>query len=377
MVQTSLKKPLLIVVIFTILTLSGIISYNALNLNLLPKFELSIIRVLTIYLGAGASEVETAVTRKVEDALSTLENLKKITATSMEGASIVVAHLSDAADVNQSLQAAQRKINEIKNQLPTEILDPSIDKVALDEFAILNVAASSSLPSTEFYKLVEDRIQPRLAEIQGVGAVNLSGGNERIIKVNIDAQKISAYNLSVLQVLNAIRTSNMEIPAGNVENAEAVYTVRLAAKYANLNQLRETIIATTPNGGEIRVRDVAEVEDGVAEQKLINRIDRREAIGISIQKQGDANAVSVADLAKAELAAIAKEYAANGVHFEIATDESVYTKASANAVIFDIFLAILIVSFICFIFLQDLRSAAIIMLAIPLSIIPAFIVMNA
>jgi len=376
-VETSIKKPLLIAVIFIILTLGGIISYKSLNLNLLPKFELSIVTVQTIYPGAGASEVETSVTRKIEDALSTLENLKKITSISLEGVSLVSAHLSDAADVNQAVQLAQRKINAIKTQLPPEILDPSIDKVALDEQAILNVAAASSLPSTEFYKLVEDRIQPRLAKIPGVGAVKMTGGSERIIKVNIDAQKLKAYNLSVLQVLSAIRTSNMEIPAGNVESADAVYSVRLAAKYANLDQLRETVIAITPNGGEIAVKDVAEVEDGVAEQKLINRIDRREAIGISIQKQGDANAVLVADLAKAELADIENEYAAAGVHFEIATDESVYTKSSSNAVVFDLFLAIMIVALICFIFLHDLRSAIIIMFAVPLSIVPAFIVMYA
>ena len=376
MVQTSLKKPLLIAVIFTVLTLGGIISYSSLNLNLLPKFELSIVTVQTIYPGAGASEVETSVTRKIEDALSTLENLNKVTSISLEGVSVVSAHLSDKADISQAVQDAQRKINAIKSQLPAEILDPSIDKVALDEQAILNVAAASSLPATEFYKLVEDRIQPRLAKIPGVGAVKISGGSKRIIKVNMDAQKLRAYNLSVLQVLNAIRTSNMEIPAGSVESADAVYSVRLAAKYANLDELRETVIASTSNGGRIKVKDVAEVEDGIAEQKLINRIDRREAIGISIQKQGDANAVSVADLAKAELETIEKEYAADGVRFEIATDESVYTKASANAVLADIFLAVLIVAFICFIFLHDLRSAAIIMFAIPLSIIPAFIVMN-
>ena len=377
MVHTSLNKPLLIAVIFTVLTLGGIISYRSLNLNLLPKFELSIVTVQTIYPGAGASEVETSVTRKIEDALSTLENLNKITSISLEGLSVVSAHLSDAADINQAVQDAQRKINAIKSQLPPEILDPSIDKLALDEQAILNVAAASSLPSTEFYKLVEDRIQPRLAKIPGVGAVKMTGGSERIIKVNIDAQKLKAYNLSVLQVLSAIRTSNMEIPAGNVESSDAVYSVRLAANYSNLEQLRETVITTTPNGGRIKVKDIAEVEDGIAEQKLINRIDRREAIGISIQKQGDANAVLVADLAKAELADIENEYAADGVRFEIATDESVYTKSSANAVIFDLFLAIVIVAFICFIFLHDLRSAIIIMFAVPLSIVPAFIVMYA
>ena len=374
-VETSIKKPLLIVVVFTILTLGGVLSYSLLNLNLLPKFELNMLTVQTVYPGAGASEVETSVTQKIEDALSTLENLKKVSSISLEGASIVSVELNDGADANQAVQDAQRKINAIKSQLPAEILDPSIEKMSLDEQPILNAAASSTLSSTEFYKLIEDRIQPRLAKIPGVGAVKMSGGNEREIKVNIDAQKLKAYNLSVLQVLQAIRTSNMEIPAGNVENADATYSVRLAAKYSNLDELRQTIIATTPDGGEIKVRDVAEIEDGVAEQKLINRINGRDAIGLSIQKQADANAVQVADMAKSELTAIEKEYAANNVSFEIATDDSVFTKASSNSVVIDLILAILIVAVICFVFLHDFRSALIIMFAVPLSIIPAFIMM--
>jgi hydrophobic/amphiphilic exporter-1 (mainly G- bacteria), HAE1 family len=374
-IETSLKKPLLIVVIFLVLTLGGLVSYTMLNLNLLPKFDLSIITVQTIYPGAGASEVENSVTKKIEDALSTLENLKKISSSSREGISIISIELNNDADPNQSVQDAQRKINAIKSQLPIEVLDPSIEKMALDEKAILNLAASSSLPSIEFYNLVEDRIKPRLAKLNGVGAVKMTGGTEREIKVNIDAQKLQAYNLSILQVLQAVQSANIEIPAGNIESTGSVYSVRLAAKYFNLDELRNTVVTPTPNGGTIKVADVAEVEDGFAEQKQINRIDGKDAIGIAIQKQSDANAVKVADLAKTELAAIEKEYAANKVHFEIATDDSVYTRASASSVVEDLLLAILIVALICFVFLHDLRSALIIMVAIPLSIIPTFIAM--
>ena len=153
-VEISLKKPLLIIVIFTVLAIGGLVSYNLLNLNLLPKFEVPILTVQTIYPGAGASEVETSVTKKIEDALSTLENLKKITSTSLEGVSVVAVELNADANPNQGVQDAQRKINAIKSQLPIEVLDPSIEKMSLDERAILNLAASSSMTSTEFYKLV-------------------------------------------------------------------------------------------------------------------------------------------------------------------------------------------------------------------------------
>ncbi|MEZ7866214.1 MAG: efflux RND transporter permease subunit [Paludibacteraceae bacterium] len=372
-VETSIKKPLIVGVIFTLLTIGGILSYTNLNLNLMPKFELPMLTVQTVYPGAGASEVETSVTKRIEDALSTLENLKKISSTSMEGVSVIAIELNAGADANLAVQEAQRKISAIKSNLPTDVKEPSISKIALEEKSILSVAASSSMPSTEFYKLVEDRIQPRLAKLPGVGAVKLTGGRERQIRVNMDAEKLKAYKLSALQVLSAIQTANMEIPAGNVENSEQVYSVRLAAKYSSLNELRNTVIATTPNGGKVKVMDVAEVEDGVAEQKLINRIDGKDAIGLSIQKQSDANAVKVADMAKAELKAIEKEYSANNVKFEIATDDSVYTNASAHSVVIDLILAILIVAFVCFIFLHNIRSALIVMVAVPLSIIPAFI----
>lgn len=374
-VEASIKKPLIVSIIFILLTLGGLLSYSRLNLNLMPKFELPMLTVQTVYPGAGASEVETSVTKRIEDAISTLENLKKITSTSMEGVSIIVITLNEGSDANLAVQEAQRKISAIKTDLPSDVLEPSINKVALDERPILSAAVSSSLPPTEFHKLVEDRIQPRIAKLQGVGTVSMSGGKEREIKVNIDGEKLKAYKLSVLQVLQAIQSANMEIPAGNVENKDVVYSVRLSAKFSSLTELRNTVITTTPSGGKVKVMDVAEVEDGIAEQKLLNRINGHDAIGISIQKQSDANAVNVADLAKKEMKAIETEYAANNVKFQIAFDDSVYTRASANAVVIDLFLAILIVAFVCFIFLHNIRSASIVMISVPLSIIPAFIVM--
>lgn len=372
-VDTSLKRPLVVVVIFTILSLGGFISYTMLNLNLIPKFEVSQITIQTIYPGAAASEVETSVTEKIEDALSTLENLKKISSTSMEGLSVISVELNDGVDPDKSVQDAQRKINAIKSDLPDEIKDPTIDKLSLDERAILSVAASSSLSSSELHQLIEDRIQPRLAKIEGVGAVTISGGEQREIKVNIDSKKLKIYNLSIIQVLNAIEGANVEMPAGNIENKNAVYSVRLQAKYNNLEDLKNTVLAVGDANSSIKVKDVAEVVDGIAEQELINRINGSDAIGLSIQKQSDANAVKVAELAKQELESIENEFASDNVQFQIAIDDSVFTKASAHAVIEDLVLAILIVAFICFIFLHDLRSALIIMIAIPLSIIPAFI----
>jgi HAE1 family hydrophobic/amphiphilic exporter-1 len=376
-VETSIKRPLLIVVIFTLLALGGGVCYTLLNLNLVPKMDLPVLTVVTVYPGAGASEVETGVTKKIEDALSALEDLKKITSTSQENTSIISVMFNETADIDKALQEAQRKINAIKSTLPKEILDPSLNKISVEDKAIMQIAASSSLPPTHFYKLMEDRVQPRLAKLPGVGSVNMAGGNERQIKVNIDAEKLRAYNLSALQVLQAVQTANMEVPAGNVESDKATFSVRLAAKYTSLDDLRNTVVAVSGQGGEVRVSDIAEVQDGIAEQTMLNRIDGRDAIGLSVMKQSDANAVRVAELCKAELSVIEREYAADNVKFEIASDDSIFTKASANAVVLDLVLAILIVAVVCFLFLHNLRSAMIVMIAVPLSIVPAFIALYA
>jgi HAE1 family hydrophobic/amphiphilic exporter-1 len=374
-VDISIKRPLVALVVFTALTLGGLVCYNMLNLNILPRIEAPVMTVATTYPGAGASEVETGVTKKIEDALSSLENVNKITSSSLENMSVITVHFNEGVDINQLAHDAQRKISAIKSTLPKEILDPSISKMSVDDKPIMKIAASSSLPPTQFFKLMEDRVQPRLAKLPGVGSVNMAGGNEREIRVNIDAERLRAYNLSVVQVLQAVQSANIEIPAGSVENDKATYSVRLAAKYGSLDDMGNTVLAVSANGGETRLRDVAEIHDGVAEQKIVNRIDGREAIGLSVVKQGDANTVNVADLIKAELRQIENEYAADHVKFEIPFDDSIFTKASADAVVVDLFLAILIVSIVCFLFLHNIRSALIVMIAVPLSIVPAFIVL--
>lgn len=374
-VEGSIKRPLIVGVFFTLLALGGLISFNLLNLNLYPKFELPMLTIQTIYPGAGASEVETSVTKKIEDAVSTIENLKNINSTSMEGVSVIMVELNAGTDANLALQEAQRKISAIKANMPSDVKDPSISKISLDEAPILNIATASKLPDTKFYKLVEDRIKPRLSKLPGVGAVTLTGGKEREIKVNIDAEKLKTYGLSVLQVMSAVQSANVEIPAGNIENKASVYSVRLTAKYKSLDELRNTVITNLPGSGSVKVMDVAEVEDGIAEQKMVNRINGNDAIGLSIQKQSDANAVNVADQVKAELKNIETEYASDNVKFTIATDDSIFTRASAHGVVEDLILAIIIVALVCFVFLHNLRSAIIVMVAVPLSIIPAFIVM--
>jgi len=374
-IDVSIKRPLLIIVIFTVLTLLGFVSYSLLNINLTPKMDIPILSIVTPYPGAAASEVENSVTKKIEDAISSLENLKSIRSISQEGVSSVIVELNSDANSNLAAQDAQRKINAILYTLPVEIKSPSISKFSMDDMPIMRIGATSDIPSTIFYKLIEDKVQPRLAKLTGVGQISLIGGNKREIKVNVDQDKLNAYKVSILQVLQAVQKANRDFPTGKIENNQSTYSIRLSAKYVSLDQLANTVIATSSDGGKIRLCDIANVQDGIAEQSQITRANNQNSIGIQIMKQTDANTIVVSDLVKKELSDLEKEYAKDKVKFDIAQDSSVYTKASAHAVVFDLILAILIVSLVCFAFLHSLRNAIIVMIAVPMSIIPAFIVM--
>jgi HAE1 family hydrophobic/amphiphilic exporter-1 len=375
MIELSIKRPLLVFVLFSIITLMGFVTFNLLNINLIPSFDVNVVTVTATYPGASASEVETSVTKKVEDALSSLENLDRMTSNSQEGFMMVQAELKTGADPDLALQDAQRKVNAILANLPEDVTPPAYSKFSSDDLPIMSIAVNAQMKPTDFYKLIEDRIQPRLSKIGGVGQVTIIGGTEREIKVNVDSDRLKTYNLSILQIVQAVMKANQDFPTGKVEDNSKQYTIRLSAKYASLDELRATVIANTPQGGRIILNDVAEVEDGIAEQTKINRYNNKSSIGLQILKQSDANSVEIAKAVKEEINSMEKEYAGDKLTFAIASDASVFTLASVNAVIEDLALAILIVSIVCLAFLHSLRSALIVMVAVPLSMIPSFIFM--
>jgi HAE1 family hydrophobic/amphiphilic exporter-1 len=194
--ELSIKRPTLIVVIFSVLTLVGVYSYTQLNYELLPKITPPVITVTTVYPGASPQEVETSVTKPIEDAISTLDEIDNVTSTSAEGVSFVVIQFNQTADVDIQLQNAQRKVNEIVSTLPSDVKTPTLSKFALDELPVIRMGATSNMPSTKFYQFIKDRIQPRLAKLPGVGQITLVGGDEREIKVNLNSERLEAYGLS-------------------------------------------------------------------------------------------------------------------------------------------------------------------------------------
>lgn len=373
--EIAVKRPLLVITVFIVLILFGALSYQQLSYNLLPKFEANVISVATTYRGASADEVETNVTKRIEDALSSLEGLDRMTSTSQEGASIVIVQLKNGVSTTLAQQDAQRKVEQILNLLPDDTDRPIINKFSTDELPVLRMGVTADLPPTALYDLVDDNIKPQLSNVAGVGQINIIGGNEREIQVNVNQEKLRAYGLSIGQVSQAIAAANTSFPAGQVETRDAQYSIRFDASVETTNRMRELIVARRANGSQILLKDVAEVVDATTKPTAINHINAQPSIGLQVQKQSDANAVSVSQLTQERIKQLEKQYSNVNLKFNIAADQSVYTLASADAVVFDMGLAILIVSVVMLLFLHSFRSAMFVLVALPSSMIPTFALM--
>lgn len=369
----SIRRPSIVIVVYAALTLLGIMSYFSLNYELLPKFTPGVVSISTIYPGASPSEVENTVTKKIEDAVSSMENIKKLNATSFESLSLVIVELNNEADVDLALNDAQRKINAVLADLPDDVDPPSLAKFSLDDLPIVTLSVTSDMDGATFYDIVDKRIQPTLSRVAGVAQVNLIGGQEREIQVSLNAAKLEAYGLSALQVQQAILTSNLDFPTGSVKTQNQDILVRLAGKYQSVEELHNLVVASTPSGGQIRVGDVAEVQDTQKDVEKIARVNQQNALVLQVLKQSDANAVQVSEGVQELILEINEEYASAGLQLEIASDSSVYTLESANAVVFDLFLAIILVAVVMLLFLHSFRNALIVMVAIPSSLIATFI----
>ena len=371
--ELSVKRLTIPIVIFTILALAGLFGYTMLNKELFPSMDIPVNAVMTVYPGAAPSEVENSVTKKVEDAVSAIEGIDKIKSYSFESVSMVLIEYKDGVNADLSLQECERKVNAIKNDLPENSEEPEFMKFDLNMFPIMSIASKSNIPDKEFYDLVDKEIKPRLQQIKGVAQVDIIGGNQREIEVKANVQKLEQYGISLLQIKQTIETANVDFPTGKVKDEKNKLIVRLAGKFTNLDQIRNLVIKTTPTGSVVKISDVANVVDGIKKATKNTRINGQPALGLSIQKQPDGNAVNISKEVKEELTKFENEYSAKGLKFIIASDTSDFTKEAVDGVMFDLLFAIILVSVTMLLFLHTFRNLIFIFISIPTSIISTFI----
>ena len=370
--EISIKRPSLIIVLFTILTLGGLFSYSQLGYELIPKFEQNVITISTIYPGASPSEIENTVTKKIEDGIASLENIKKIDSKSYESLSIVSITLTSNAKIDVSMNDAQRKINQLLSDLPDDAETPSLTKFSLSDLPIMTIGAKGKMDEAAFYDLIDKKIAPVLSRVEGVAQVDIIGGQEREIQVNLDANRMQGYNLSIPQVQQMILTSNLDFPTGNIQTRDQKILIRLAGKYKSVQELRDLVISSK-DGIEIRLKDIADVQDDQKVAEKISRVDQQSAIILQIIKQSDANAVAVSEELVKSIQLLETDYKTNSLQLDIAKDSTVYTLEAADSVLHDLLIAVVLVALVMLFFLHSIRNSLIVMVSIPASLIATFI----
>ena len=374
--QISIKRPTLVVVIFTVLTFLGYMSMKSLNYELLPKFSSPYFSVTMIYPGASPSEVENSVTKRVEEAVSGLPNVETIRSTSQEGVSMVLVELKLKADIDAVMNEAIRKIKAVQNDFPPSVREPAIAQISVDDLPVISLGVRADMSASDLYDELYYHIKPDFAKIDGVGEVSLTGGNPREIQININPGKLDVYKLSLLQVLQSIQSSNQEFPAGKIANTESQILLRMSAKFQKVDDIRNLEVARLSDGSAVKLKDVAEVLDIQKDVTSIFRVNGEQSVGIQIKKQDDANAVEVSNAVKSEVKKLEKQYTDRNMHFSVPHDGSLFIMDAVHSVTYDLLFAIVLVTLIMILFLHSVRNAIIVMIAVPLSLIASFIGME-
>lgn len=373
--EIAIKRPSLIIVLFSLFTLLGIIGYKNLSYELLPDFNQPVVVIKTMYPGAEPQEVETSVSRKIEDALSNLEGVDYLETKSMPNASVIIANLKYGTNVDKAMQDAQRYIDNIKKDLPADIQSPVMSKVSPNDLPIISISATSNLSETEFYQKMKDDFLPQIQQLKGVAEITLLGGEEREIQVKVNQDKLVYYKISLSQVVDAINRSGLDLPAGKVQTQKENNSVRITGKFTCIEDIMNVQVSMPMPNSPVYVKDIANVIDGVKEIASVSRYNGVNGIGLLIKKQGDANAVEVSTLVSEKLKVIEDQNKSAGVKFIIADDSTDKTIAAVNSVVFDLILAVILVSLVMLLFLRSYRNSLIVLVSIPTSLVTAFAVM--
>ena len=373
--DVSIKRPVFATMMIFALIVLGLFSYFKLNVDLYPDIDIPFVVITTVLPGAGPEQIETDVTKKIEDAVNPVAGVDYIQSTSQENLSLVIIAFKLEIDGKSAAQDVREKIAAIRANLPTEIKDPVIQRYDAQSFPIFSLTVSGNKSPKDITTFTKDVVKKRLENIPGVGSVDLVGGAEKEVQIEIDASRMAAYNLSVQDVINSVGSQNVEIPGGNLTEGSRQLLLRTMGKYKNVEDFNKVIVAT-PLGKPIYLSDIGRVFDGIKEPTSLTRVNGKIAVGLNIIKQSGSNTVKVAKEVNRQLELLNKELPPD-VKINIAQDNSIYIKDSVNDVLFDIFYGGLLAVIVIYLFLANFRATIISALALPSSIIASFIIMYA
>lgn len=326
----SIKRPVMMSMFLIVFLLFGSIAYVSMSLDLLPKVDIPFITVQTIYPGAGPKEVETQITKKIEDAVSSVSRIDQITSYSMEGVSSVVIKFEMGKDADVANQEVKDKIDQIINQLPDDAELPISQKFDVNEKPVVELILTGELDSKQLWEIADKQLKDRFSQIEGVARADISGGQEREIQVILNDRAIFENKLNLNQLAQLVAANNLNLPGGNFQKRSQEYTVRMTGEYSNLKELEQTEIPTA--SGNKKLGDLGRIEDTGEEVRQrtsyfnnIEKFGNNDVVLISLVKNSEGNTV---DIAEAVIEAIPEieQVLPVGCEIEMVTDKSVFIK---------------------------------------------------
>jgi len=370
--DTSIKRPVFATMVIASFVVLGLVSIARLGIDLFPEVNLPFVNVAVVYPGAAPEEVETLVTKPIEDAVAGINGVKKVMSTSTEGFARVGVELQLEVDPQAATAEVREKVAAIRGRLPQDIKDPIIERFDVAALPIMVFAVGSSQPSDVTRRQIEDDLKPLLEQIEGVAAVQVNGGEVRELQVNLDPRRLEALNLPLTEVAAKLTAENLDVPGGQVKRDGRAVSLRTKGEFASAGEIENVILRST-GGSTVRVRDVATVVDGFAEKSSTTRLDGADAVSFSIRKQSGANTVDIATKVEEALAKLAPTFPQLSIRQVHSDADGIRenVREVRGHIVFGGIMAVLIV----FIFMRDWRSTLITALALPTSVIATFFFM--
>jgi HAE1 family hydrophobic/amphiphilic exporter-1 len=373
--ELCIRRPIFTLMLVGAPVVMGLASYSRLGVDLFPNVDLPVVVVTTTLKGAGVEEMETAVTKLLEEAVNTISGVDELRSTTKEGFSQVVVEFGLEKDGDVAAQEVRDKVSTILSRFPVGTDPPLIDKFDLDAAPVMTIAVSGRRNFREVTEIAKKQIKEELETVSGVGAVILVGGSQRAINVYLDADRLMAFELSAEDVRLALARQNLELPGGRVDQGPQELVLRTMGRVATIAEFPDLIIADR-GGYPVRLRDVGRVEDSTEEPRGLSRLDGDNAVSLIVQKQSGTNTVAVVRDVKKRLARVSSSMPGD-IRTEVIRDQSRFIETSIEEVKFHLLLAAVLVSLTILLFIRDWRTTVIATLAIPMSMVPTFAFMAA
>jgi len=374
----AIKRPVFTVMVFIALIVMGIRSLTMMPVDKLPDMDVPIVTITTVYPGAGPEEIETLVTKRIEDQVSSVDKVDTVQSVSREGISTIIMEFLMEADIDVATADVRAKIAIAKKDLPDDAEEPIVSKLDLGALPVITMGITSdTMNIREVKTLVKNVIADRFAKQSGVGNVEVSGGDTREILILADQDRLVAYSMTIYELKNLLQAANLNIPGGNMKPGNLENAIKMQGEFQSIEEIKDLRISKMTEDGpqSIKLSDIADVIDGNADRESVTRLDGIDSVGLTIRKQGSANSLKTVGAVKKELEAVKKDYPQLSI--KISDDQSINIKNSIESVFHELLLGGILAVIVIFIFLHNFRFVFIVILALPSPMIATFMILFA